>query len=166
MPTNTNAKAKLKSFGRKAPNSKSGHILHFKLPKQGETTIKAKFKDDNNVETTEITQAYSTSNNYANLVALMSQIVSLGDLYELWEGNTKQLAQTMSQALNDQVREEWKAIISQCKNWEQEDMKAVFMMYLRQFVMQIFGPTAFKTQCRAMENGEIRIPENDLRTGT
>ncbi len=30
----------------------------------------------------------------------------------------------------------------------------------------MFGSSAFKTQCRAMENGDIKIPESNLRTGT
>lgn len=32
--------------------------------------------------------------------------------------------------------------------------------------MQIFGPTAFKIQCRAMEKGDLKMPENDLHAGT
>ncbi len=45
-------------------------------------------------------------------------------------------------------------------------MKAVFIQLLQQLGTQVFGPTAFKTHCRAMEKGDIKIPESDLRAGT
>jgi hypothetical protein len=45
-------------------------------------------------------------------------------------------------------------------------MKATFIQLLQRLGTQIFGPTTFKTQCRAMEKGDIKIPEGDLRAGT
>ncbi len=88
-------------------------------------------------------------------------------MYGLWiEGKSKKLAQVLSRALDDQVREEWQAITSEINNWEQADMKTIFIQLLQQLGTQVFGPKAFKTQCRAMEKGDIKIPESDLRAGT
>ncbi len=58
----------------------------------------------------------------------MSRIIGLGDMYDLWiKGKSKKLAQVMSRALDDQVREEWQAIISEVNDWEQANMKTVFI---------------------------------------
>ncbi len=63
------------------------------------------------------------------------------------------------------MREEWQDITSEIDDWEQAN-KVFFLQLLKQLGTQIFGPTAFKTQCRAMEQGDIEIPESDLRAGT
>ena len=80
----------------------------------------------------------------------MSRMVGLGNMYGLWvEGAVQKLAQTMSRALEDQVREEWQTIITEVANWEQENMKAASRLE-----QQVFGPTTFKTQCQAQDIGE------------
>lgn len=166
MTKDKSSKPKSKSGNGKPFKSNNGCTLRFKPPQQSETTIKAKFLDEDDTEISEIIHVYDTGDDHANLIALMNQIVGLGDLYDLWTDKTKRLAQTMSRALNDQVREEWQTIISQCADWEQANMKDIFIQYLRELATQVLGPKAFKNQSRAMEDGELRIPENDLRTGT
>ena len=85
-------------------------------------------------------------------VASMSRIIGLGDMHDLWiEGKSKKLAQVLSRALDNQVREEWQAITSEIDDWEQANMKAVFLQLLQRLGTQVLGPAAFKMQCRAME---------------
>ena len=62
------------------------------------------------------------------------------------------------------MREEWQTIISEVDDWEQDNMKAATKL-LQWLGQQVFRPTAYKTQCRAMENGEIKILESELRAG-
>ncbi len=78
---------------------------------------------------------------------------------------TPRVAQVLSQALDNQVREEWQGITSEIDDWEQAN-KAFSVQLFQLLGKQIFGPTAFKTQCRAMEKSNIKIPKNDLRAGT
>ena len=166
MTRNKNSKADSKSSGGKSNNSKSGAILRFKPPKPSDESIKAKFFEADDTEVSKQIRSYQTGDDHANLVALMSRMIGLGDMYGLWvEGKAQKLAQTMSRALEDQVREEWQTIISEVDDWEQNNMKAVFTQLLQRLGQQVFGPTAFKTQCRAMENGDIKISESELRAG-
>ena len=148
MTRKKNSKSDSKSSGGKSSNSKSGGILCFKPSKPSYESIKAKFFETDDTEVSEQIRSYC--DDHANLVALMSRMVGLGDMYGLWvEGTVQKLAQTMSRALEDQVREEWQTIISEVANWEQENMKAASRLE-----QQVFGPTAFKTQCQAQDIGE------------
>ncbi len=129
--------------------------------------VKAKFLEDDDTEVSENIRTFRSGKEYGNLVALMSRIVGLGNMYGLWiDGKSKKLAQVMAQVLDDQVREEWQTITSKLDDWEQSNMKAIFIQLLQRLGTQIFGPMAFKTQCRAMEKGNIKIPKSDLRAGT
>ena len=162
-----NSKSGLKSAGRKSSNSKSGGILCFKPPKpRRDKSIKAKFFEANDTEVSEQIRSYQSGDDHTNLVALMSHMVRLGDMYGLRvKGKSQKLAQMMSQALEDQVREEWQSITSEVDNWEQDNMKAVFTQLLQRLGQQVFGPTAFTTQCLAIEHGDIKISESELRAG-
>ena len=160
--------SKSKSVGIKSKDTnKSGCTIWFETPKPSDESIKAKFFEADGIEVSEIIRSYQPGDDHANLIALMSHIIGLGDLYSLWEeGKSRKLAQTMARALDDQAREEWQTITSEIDNWEGDDMKAVFIQLLQRLGQQVFGPTAFKTQCRAMENGDMKIPEYELRSCT
>ena len=163
---NSNSNSKSKS-NKKSQSNKSGCIIRLKPPKPTEDTVKAKFLEDDGTEVSESIRTFRSGEDYGNLVALMSRIVGLGDMYGLWiDGKSKKLAQVMARALDDQVREEWQTITSEMNDWDQANMKAIFIQLLQRLGTQVFGPTAFKTQCRAMEKGDIKIPEGDLRAGT
>ena len=167
MSKHSNSKSNSKSGGGKPSTSKSGNIIRFKPPKSSDESIKAKFFESDDTEVSEVIRTYQSGDDHANLIALMSRMVGLGDLYELWEeGKSQKLTQMMARALDNQAREEWQQITSEMDDWQQEDMRRQFIRLLQRLAAQVFGPTAFKTQCRAMENGDIKIPENDLRTGT
>jgi hypothetical protein len=107
----------------------------------------------------------SGNSKQANLVALMNEIVGLGDLYAMWEnGSPRKLAQTLSRALEGKARTDWLAIIND-HEWD-DDSKQNFVRLLQRLGLKAFGPKAFKDQCKAMDKGKIRIPENNLRKGT
>ena len=111
--SNSNSKSKSGKNGKPTINNKSGCIIRFKPPKASEDTVKAKFFEDDDTEVSESIRTYSAGDDYGNLVASTSRIIGLGDMYDLWiEGKSKKLAQVLSRALDNQVREEWQAITS------------------------------------------------------
>ncbi len=144
-------------------------ILQFKDPKPSEESIKAKFTKSDGSEVSEIIHGFKTGDAEANLVALMNRIVNLKDLYEMWEdGKSKKLAQTMSRALDGQVRDDWLELISEVDDWNpcRNGEKETFMQLVKQLGQTTFGPKAYKQQCKVMENGEPKIPESNLCNGT
>ena len=74
MPNDKNSNSKAKSSGGKS-TSNSGCILQFKPPKPSQESIKAKFFEADNTEVSEQIRCYSSGDDRANLVALMSRIV-------------------------------------------------------------------------------------------
>ena len=140
-------------------------ILRFKEPKPSDHEIKAKFFEADNTEVSEQIRKFKTGDNDANLVTLMNEIVGLGDLYAMWEnGGSRKLAQTLSRALEGKARTDWLAIING-NEWDNES-KENFIRLLQRLGLKTFGPKAYKDQCKAMDKGKIRIPENNLRKGT
>jgi hypothetical protein len=97
----------------------------------------------------------------------MNQLVSLGDMYEMWEdGKSKKLCQTMSRALVGQVQDDWQELVNNRDDWDEDEQKKKFIRMLQNLGSRTFGPNAFKQQCKVMENGSIQIPETSLRVGT
>ncbi len=129
--------------------------------------IEAKFAESDGAKVSEQICGYKAGNNKANLVALMNQMVTLGDLYKIWEdGKSKKLAQTMSRALEKQVRDNWREIMSEQNNWDEDNHNRKFVQMLQNLGMKTFGPKAFKQQCKVMENGYIKILEQSPCIGT
>jgi hypothetical protein len=142
-------------------------IIQYKDPKPSDESIKAKFTESDGAEVSKVIRGYKTSDNQANLVLLMNRMVTLGDLYDMFEnGKSKKLAQTMSRALDGQVRDDWIEIINDVDNWENDNKKQEFIRLLKRLGSEAFGPKAFKNQCKAMESGMLKIPESNLRVGT
>jgi hypothetical protein len=170
MRKNDYSKHASRSDRKKSSNNqnqpKTNCILHFKDPKPSDKPIKAIIFELDDTEVSQI-RSFKTGDNDANLVGLMSQIVNLGDLYEMW-GNRKsrKLAQMMSWALDGQVRDDWLEIINEQDNWDGDNMKEQFIRLLQNLGMKTFGPKAYKQQCKVMENGSIKISENNLWAGT
>jgi hypothetical protein len=137
-------------------------ILHFKDLKPSDDSIKAKFYEADETDVSEQIRKFKTGDYDANLVALMNQIVGLGDLYKMCEdGKSRKLAQTMSRALKGQVRDDLLEIIAD-HDWNDES-KQNFIRLLQNLGTKTFGPTAFKDQCKAMQKGKIKIPENNVQ---
>jgi hypothetical protein len=142
-------------------------IIHFKDPKPSDKSIKAKFTKSDGAEVSEVIRRYKTSDNQANLVLLMNRIVNMGDLYDMFEsGKSRKLAQTMSQALDGQVRDDWIKILNDVDDWDNGNKRKEFIQLIKKLGSATFGPKAFKNQCKAMESGMLKIPENNLRVGT
>ena len=142
-------------------------IIQFKDPKPGDESIKAKFTESDGTEVSEVIRGYKTSDNQANLVLLMNCIVNMGDLYDMFEnGKSRKLAQTMSRALNGQVRDDWIEILHDVDDWDNGNKKKEFIQLIKKLGSATFGPKAFKNQCKAMESGMLKIPDNNLQVGT
>jgi hypothetical protein len=62
------------------PQPKVDCNLCFKDPKPSDDTIKAKFAKSDGAEVSKQIRGYKTGNNKANLIVLMNQMVTLGDL--------------------------------------------------------------------------------------
>jgi hypothetical protein len=56
--------------------------------------------------------------------------------------------------------------MSEQDNWDEDKQKQKFVQMLQNLGMKTFGPKAFKQQCKVMENGNIKIPEQSLCMGT
>ncbi len=80
-------------------------------------------------------------------------------------GKSKKLAQTMSRALDDQVRDDWIEIVNGVNDWDNNEEKKEFIRLLKKLGSATFGPKAFKNQCKVMEDGMLKIPENYLELG-
>ncbi len=131
---NNNPKpVKLNQLGRKAfSNSqsqpKTDCILHFKDPKPNDELIKAKFTESDGAEVSEKIRGWQTGDNKANLLASMNRMVSLGDMYEMWEdGKSKKLCQTMSRALEGQVQDDWQELVNDRDDWDEDKQKKKFI---------------------------------------
>ena len=121
-----------KAFSYSQSQPKTDCILHFKDPKPNDESIKAKFTESNGAEVSEQIRGWKTGDNKANLVALMNQLVSLGDVYEMWEdGKSKKLCQTMSRALEGQVRDDWQELVNDRDNWNEDEQKKKFIRMLQ-----------------------------------
>ena len=81
-------------------------------------------------------------------------------------GKSRKLAQTMSQALDGQVRDDWIEIFNDVDDWDNGNERKEFIQLIKKLGSATFGPKAFKNQCKAMESGMLKIPENNLRVGT
>jgi hypothetical protein len=156
-----------KAFSNSQSQPKTDCILRFKDPKPNDESIKAKFTESNGAKVSEQIRSWKTGDNKANLIALMNRMVSLGDMYEMWEdGKSKKLRQTMLRALEGQVRDDWQELVNDRDNWDEDEQKKKFVQMLQNLGSRTFGPKAFKQQCKVMENGSIKIPETSLRVGT
>jgi hypothetical protein len=133
-------------------------VLQFKDPKPSDDQIKSKFYVADESEATEQIRCFKTGDNHANLVNVMSRIVWLGNSYELWEnGDSRKLAQSLNRALSGQVKDEWEEILGDVNDWRNVD-KDRFVRMLQRLGTKTFGPKAYKQQCKALDQGQIKIP--------
>jgi hypothetical protein len=81
--SNANSNSKLKS-NKKSQANQTGCIIKFKPPKPSKDMVKANFLEDDDTELSKNIRTFQSGKEYGNLVALMSRIVGLGDMYGLW----------------------------------------------------------------------------------
>ncbi len=90
----------------------------FKDPKPSDYQIKAKFYEADESEVIKQIHCFKTGDNQANLVNLMSQMVGLGNSYELWEnGDSRKLGQLLNRALSGQVKDNWQELLEEVDDW-------------------------------------------------
>jgi hypothetical protein len=165
------SKSDSRSRGKKIRGDKNqpkvNCIIQFKDPKPSDESIKAKFTESDGADVSEVICRYKTSDNQASLVLLMNRMVTLGDLYDMFEnGKSKKLTQTVSRALDGQVRDDWIEIVNNVDDWENYNKKREFIRLLKRLGSEAFGSKAFKNQCKAMESRMLKIPESNLWVGT
>jgi hypothetical protein len=132
--------------------------LQFKDPKPSNDQIKSKFYEADDSEVTEQIRCFKTGDNHANLVNSMSRMVGLGNSYELWEnGDSRKLAQTLNRALSGQVKVNWEEILGDVNDWNDIDRDG-FVRMLQKLGTKTFGPKAYKQHCKALDQGQIKIP--------
>ena len=161
MAKDNQTKQASKSGGNKALQTNKFQpkiVLQFKDPKPSNDQIKSKFYEADDSEVTEQIRCFKTGDNHANLVNIMSRIVGLGNSYELWEnGNSRKPAQTLNRALSGQVKDDWEEILGDVNDWNDVD-KDGFVRMLQKLGTKTFGPKAYKQQCKALDQGQIKIP--------
>jgi hypothetical protein len=88
--------------------------------------------ESDGAEVSEQIRGWKTGDNEANLVALMNRLVSLGDMYKMWEDRkSKKLCQTMLRALEGQVRDDWQELVNDRDNWNEDEQKKKFIRMLQ-----------------------------------
>ena len=70
----------------------------------------------------------------------------------------------MLRVLEGQARDDWLEIIGK-HEWE-DNSRDNFICLLQNLGLKSFSPKAFKDQCKSMDKGKIKIPENNMRKGT
>ena len=142
MTKNNQSKQALKCSGNKASQTNKFQpkiVLQFKDSKPSNNQIESKFYKADNSEVSKQIQCFKTGDNHANLVNIMSQIVGLGNSYELWEnGDSRKLAQTLNRALSGQVKDDWEEILGDVNNWRDVD-KDGFVQMLQKLGTKTFG---------------------------
>ena len=141
-------------------------MLLIKDLKPSDYLIKAKFYKADDSEVIEQIHCFKTGDNQANLVNLMSQMVGLGNSYELWENrDSRKLGQLLNRALSSQVKDYWQELLEEVDNWNDVN-KDEFIQLLKKLGMKTFGPNAYKAQCKALDAGKIKNPPGvSLRNG-
>jgi hypothetical protein len=161
MAKDNQSKQASKSGGNQASRTNKFQpkiVLQFKDPKPSDDQIKSKFYEADESEVTEQIRCFKTGDNHANLVNIMSRIVGLGNSYQLWEnGDSRKLAQTLNRALSGQVKDDWEEILEDVNDWNDVD-KDGFVRMLQKLGTKTFGPKAYKQQCKALDQGQIKIP--------
>jgi len=167
-PSRSNRSGKKASSDNQPNGPKLNCILRAKDPKPNDETIKAKFTESDGTEVSEQIRGWKTGDVEANLVALMNRMVSLGEMYDMWGDaqKAKKLCQTMSRALEGQVRDDWQELVNNRSDWNATQQKGKFLTMLQKLGQQTFGPKAFKQQQKVLEDGKIKIHEASNRNGT
>jgi hypothetical protein len=134
-----------KAFSNSQSQPKTDCILCFKDHKPNDESTNAKFTESDGAEVSEQIRGRKAGDNEANLVALMNQLVSLGDMYKMWEDKkSKKFCQTMSRALKGQVQDDWQELVNDQDDWDEDEQKKKFIRMLQNLGSRTFGPKVFK----------------------
>ena len=142
----------------KSEDASNACIIRFEIPELNET----KFGEgDESVK--EYINVYREGDEKYNLICLMFQILDLGDTYECWEeaAKAKSLANTMKRALSHgKAKKKWIEITNKRTAWGEANMRGKFSQMLQKLGEEVFGTRAYKKQVDAMEDGKLKLPED------
>jgi hypothetical protein len=145
---------------------RSKTIVRFEIPELNENKIEAKFMDTGGESVKEYLTIYQDGDDRYNIIALMLQVMELRDSYKCWSkaGKAKKLANTMKQALNGKGKKKWTEITNKRTAWNIANMREKCYKMLQKLRKEIFGTRACKKQVEAMEDGPLKLSEEqDLR---
>ena len=154
MPTKTSTS--------KPDDASNACIIRFEIPELNENRVEAKFGEGDEA-VKEYINVYREGDEKYNLICLMLQILDLGDTYECWDesAKAKSLANMMKRALNHgKVKKKWIEITSKRTAWGEADMRKKFSQMLQKLGEEVFGTRAYKKQVDAMEDGKLKLPED------
>ena len=146
--SNTNSKQSSKPRSRSKDQVKVNCILRFKESKPSDQQIKAKFYEADDTKVSEQIRKFKTGNDDTNLVGLMNEIVGLGNLYAMWEdGKSQKLSQTLSRALEGQVRTDWLEIIG-VHEWDNDSKQNISFVCFKTLASRHSDPKLSRTNAR------------------
>ena len=93
----------------------------------------------------------------------MFQILDLGDSYDCWDeaAKAKGLANMMKRALiHGKAKKKWIEITNKRTAWGEANMRGKFSQMLQKLGEEVFGTRAYKKQVETMEDGKLKLPED------
>jgi hypothetical protein len=162
LPSATMPTKESKPSKSKAEDASNACIIRFDIPNLNENRVEVKFGEgDESVK--EYINIYREGDDKYNLLVLMFQILDLGDSYECWEeaAKAKNLANMMKRALgHGKAKKKWIDITSKRTAWGEANMREKFTKMLQKLGEETFGTRAYKKQVEAMEDGKLKLPED------
>jgi hypothetical protein len=127
---------------------RSKTIVHFKILELNKNKIEAKFTDTGGDSVKEYLNIYQDGDDRYNLIALMLQVMELGDSYKCWSeaGKANKLANMMKRALNGKAKKKWTEIMTKRMAWNKANMQEKFYKMLQKLGKENFGTRAYKKQ--------------------
>jgi hypothetical protein len=88
----------------------------------------------------EYLKIYQDGDDRYNLIALMIQVMELGNSYKCWSKaeKAKKLANTMKQALNGKAKRKWTELTNKRTAWKEANMQEKFYKMLQKLRKVIF----------------------------
>ena len=162
LPSATMPTKESKSITSKSEDASNACIIRFEIPELNENRVEAKFGEgDESVK--EYINVYREGDDKYNLIVLMFQILDLGDSYDCWEeaAKAKSLANTMKRALcHGKAKKKWIEITNKRTAWGEANMRGKFSQMLQKLGEETFGTRAYKKQIETMEDGKLKLPED------
>ena len=162
LPSATMPTKESKSSTSKSEDASNACIIRFEIPELNENRVEAKFGEgDESVK--EYINVYREGDDKYNLIVLMFQILDLGDSYDCWDeaAKAKGLANMMKRALiHGKAKKKWIEITNKRTAWGEANMRGKFSQMLQKLGEEVFGTRAYKKQVETMEDGKLKLPED------
>ena len=158
MPTKESKPSKSKT-----KDALNACIICFDIPDFNKNQVEVKFGEGGE-SVKEYINIYCEGDDKYNLLVLMFQILDLGDSYKCWEeaAKAKNLVNTMKRALgHGKAMKKWIDITSKRTAWGEANMREKFTKMLQKLREETFGTQAYKKQVEAMEDGKLKLSEDE-----